>query len=268
MQKSNKTVLIAKNISDVFYHVKSVSNIQVLGACTQVEKIEEKSVSIRSIPELKLIEKKERYIDFGPAVTLNEILKFGKNKVPKILYDAILSIANKSIRNIATLGGNICAKGIKHTLWAPLLALNARIELKNQNETKYIYFSNFKEVPKGFIISKIRIPIDEWEIESFKRIGPEGKITENSASFVFLVSTQKDVITNIKIVFAGINVFQSQELENKIIGTRLPLNNKIIDEILKDAKIQYEAIFSEENKNIMLEKQFLNLINYSLYELM
>ena len=128
MPKS-KTVFISKTLSDVFYHIKSVNEIQLLAGCTQLKKIQDKSVSLRMIPELNIIDKKERHIEFGSAVSIANMILLGGQKLPTVLAKALKSIGTEQIKNIATLGGNICAKDFKYTLWAPLLALKIRMKL-------------------------------------------------------------------------------------------------------------------------------------------
>ncbi len=267
MQK-NKTVFISKSLSDVFYHLKSVSDIQLLAGCTQVKEIKEKSVSLRTIPELNTIDKKERFVDFGSAVTISRILSIGNQKLPIVFEEALKTIGTEAIKNIATIGGNICANDFYHTLWAPLLALNAKLEIRNPSETIYIPFNKFSKLEEKNILTKIRIPLDEWDIEIFKRVGPSNTINRLSASFVFLAKSQHGTIANIKIVFAGKVLFYSPEFENSIIGTKLPISKKNVDNFITKAK----EIYKEQNKvyddELILKAQFLNILRNSFEQLM
>ncbi|MGN0729170.1 FAD binding domain-containing protein [Treponema sp.] len=267
MQK-NKTAFISKSLSDVFYHIKTVNDIQLIAGCTQLKKIHDKSVSLRLIPELNTIDKKERYIEFGSAVSIAAVILSGGQKLPEILSKALKSIGTEQVRNIATLGGNICARDFKYTLWAPLLALNARLEIKSQNETTYIPFNKFNGLPEKQILSKIRIPLDEWEVEIFKRVGPSNTINDLSASFVFLADTQRGMIAKIRIAFAGKTIFYSPEFENRIIGTRLPLSIKTIDSLIDSAKKIYVEQNSSQDINLILKAQFLNMLRNSFEQLM
>ena len=267
MQK-NKTVLISKSLSDVLFHFKNTDEIQILCGCTgtDLDELREKSVSIRAIPEINMIDRHERYIEYGAAVTISKVISTG-SKLPQFLLDALKSIGTEQIRNIGTIGGNICAKGIKHTLWAPLLALNARLELKTPAETKFIQFNKFEGIPEKTILTKIRIPLEEWDVQIFRRIGPTNSLSELSAGFAFLVETQRGMIANIRVVFAGNTVFYSPEFENKIIGTRLPLTEKRIDELIEEAKVIYKAEKIFEKEPSIVKAQFLNLLRNSFEQL-
>lgn len=265
----NKTVLITKNIADVLFHLKNTDEFQILAGCTgtDLSNLKTKCGSIRSIPELNVIEKHESYIEYGSAVTISKMISTGEGKLPEFFLDALKSIGTEQIRNLATIGGNICADKIKHTMWAPLLALNCRLEIKNPSETKYIQFNKFDRIPDKSILTKIRIPLEEWDIQIFRRIGPTTTISPLSASFTFLVETQRGMITNIRIVFAGNKVFYSPEYENKIIGTRLPFSEKMIDSLIEEAKNVYKTEKIFEGEPQIIKAQFLNLLRNSFEQL-
>ena len=107
---SNHQMYYALSLSDIFYQLKSVSSIQIVSGCTQNKKLPEISLCVRNIKELSFSVKHERSFDFGPEITLSEILKIDPSKLPAVFHEAVKSIANTNIRNIATLAGNICAK--------------------------------------------------------------------------------------------------------------------------------------------------------------
>lgn len=274
MSKSNQTFLIARTLSDVFYHLKNVNGLQIRGGGTGKFPFAEKVLAISSIPELSTIEKKERFIEFGSAVTLSRILDVGRTNMSPVLYDAIKTIASESVRNIATIGGNICSgceeNGTqKSTLWGPLLALGAVLEFrKKPNDSKMIPFSQFKKVPEGYLLTKVRVPQNESEVAIFKRVGPSRRITEDSASFVFLADMENDSIASIKIILAGPIVFHPVEIENQILYTKLPLTRDFIEKKVAEAESAYDMKFSGQNSKRLLKAQFLNMLRYSFEQLM
>ena len=267
MQKNKNTSLTAKTLDDIIFHLNSLTALNITGGCTACTAEDVHSISVFRVPELCSIEKHERFIEFGPGVTLSEMIKVRKSNLPSVLYDALTTVATETIRNIATLGGNICIRNPYGTLFAPLYALNARLEFHKHNEVFYIPFSKFNEVPKDSVLTKIRVPLDEWEIEVFKRFGPSSILTDMSAGFVFLANTQKDIITNVRIVFAGKILFSSKEIENKIIGVRLPIDERYISTVIEETAeyLNEKNIFSE--KEDILKNQFLNLLRLSLEQL-
>lgn len=262
-----KSVLIARNISELLYQLKINKGLKVVGGCTRIEELPDKAISTFGIKELSQIARHERFLDVGPGATLSTLLAVGQNHLPQILYEALNCIANPMIRNIATVGGNICSPGQKLTLYAPLLALEARLEFKSQNETKLENLQNFKKVPEGFILSNIRIPIVNFDLSIFRRIGPEHSITEQSASFAFLVSTEKNAIIDVSLAFAGPFVFKSKTLENALIGHKLPLTRKDIDLIQKQVAEEFQHAATDQMISDVVKQQFFNLTRYSFEQL-
>lgn len=267
MTNNNEIIYSAKNVNDILFHKKTVNNLVIVGGSTYLDELPEKSLSIRNIPELSQISKHERYIDFGPAVTLNQIFNMGINFLPSVLYESIPTIANHVIRNIATIGGNILSKDSHLTLIAPLIALGTLLKFKFQKNIEIIPLLKFTNIPENSVLVNIRVPTEDWNIAIFKRLGPANKLSNDSASFCFLANTEKEVLINLRLCFSGPFIFTSNELETKYLGTKLPLSNSIIEDFINLAEKQFDENAKDIEYNPILKKQFLNLIAYSLHEL-
>ncbi len=272
--ESNKTIFLAKNIAELLYQIKNVIGLEIIGGATSIPELPEKALSARDISELKAINIRERFIDFGPAVTLNEIVNVGRERVPQILYEATKSVANYFIRNMATIGGNICAsvsapKAFKRTLYAPLLALGASLKFRNtENQmSATLPFSKFEGIPDKSVLVNIRVPADDWDVSIFRRLGPKRALENNSASFCFLAKTQGNVLSSVKLTFAGPIVFQDNELETKLLGARLPLNEKTIQDFTSAAAEAFDKAADDELSNPLMKEGFLQLTRYSLNQL-
>ena len=263
----NKTILYAKNTNDLISLLKNNQGSEIVGGCTIIEELPAKAVSTYNIPELCQITRHERYIDVGPGCTLSSIMDIGQNHLPPILYEALKSIANPIIRNMATIGGNICYKGNKLTLFAPLMALEAKLEFKNSSETKYESIRNFKQVPQGFILHNIRIPLVDADISIFRRIGHEHAINQQSASFAFLATTEKNTLNSVRLAFAGPFTFSSKDFENSMIGQRLPLSQKDISNIEEKVYVEFGKAAENQMISDVLKQQFFNLTRYSFEQL-
>ena len=263
----NKIVYYAKNTAELLYQSKTNKGLEVVGGLTKVETQPEKAISVHGISDLCQIVKHERYIDIGPGATLSDILAMGKNHIPQVLYDALDCIANPIVRNIATIGGNICSPGQKLTSFASLMALDTKLEFKNQTETKPESILNFKGVPQGYILSNIKVPIVDEDLSIFRRIGPEHTITDQSASFAFIASTEKNTITNIRLAFAGPFTFRSKEFESSIVGEKLPLTHKEIEKILEQVKEEFRKAATDKMVSDVVCQQFFNLTRYSFEQL-
>ncbi len=272
------TVYHAASVSEVQTILKNVAGLSIVAGCTEIARrqtgrslhLPANVLALARVPELRAITKTERYIDFGPSVTLDEILALGRKNVPDALYDAVTLTANPGIRAIATIGGNVAAKGQRLSTFAPLLALDARLEVRSPTDAEWIpmtrYFSNTgkesRHAPE--FISKIRVPTESWDISIHRRLGQSGIVSDRTASFVFLVKTQKNILADIRVAYAGKFFFRMREFENLIIGRTLPLSEKDIINLLDKA----ELFFGKELFPPSYERRcFFNMLEDALVEL-
>ncbi|MDD7417709.1 MAG: FAD binding domain-containing protein [Treponemataceae bacterium] len=300
--KNNSRFYQCKTLQEALYHLKNVNNLKIYSGGTTIKTdsnpnrldIGDDCLFLTNCEELKKIEKHERYITFGSSVPLQKILDLGKSKIPDFLYEAIETVANPIIRCRATLAGNICATDFFHTLYSPLLAIDTRVEIHTPTETKQIPISKFNGIENGQIMTSLRIPLIEWDIAHFTRLGLSNQISDVSSSFTFLAKTQKDSLTDIRIAFCGKIKIRSTELENSILGAHLPLSHKNIKMTLdKASKIFDEEVEYSIKKSLMdspnaeptpdlsqkienakkdyhpmIKEQFLNLLKMNLEKLM
>lgn len=245
----------------------------------------EKIISLKKIHELNQIEKHERYFEIGAAVPFAKILQ--TPRIPKVLFDCIKTIGSHPLRNLSTLGGNICIPDHKGCTWAALLALDARFEItslnkKNKEVKKIIKAHEFTSLEDNEILTKIRVPTNNWNLSIYKRLGKYDSFLDNCAGIAFLAETERNHIYNIKIGFSGFGeishkdeIFKhSKRIFRKrvkygfcsdLVGQKIPLDNKQIESCLNDA----EKIFSEKCPSCdpMIEQQFKTLLKSALESL-
>ena len=263
----SKTILYAKNSYELIKLISNNPGTKVVGGCTRIDELPEKFISVFGIKELSQIVRHERFIDVGPGTTLSELLNIGQTHLPQILCEALNCVANPQIRNVATVGGNICNTDYKLTLFAPLMALDARLEFKNQTETRNENIKYFKGVPDGFILSNIRIPILQPELSIFRRIGPEQKIDHQSASFAFLADMERNTLLNVHLAFAGPFTFYSKDFENSLMGKRLPLSQREISQIEDFVHQEFDKAAKDQMISDVMRQQFYNIARYSFEQL-
>ena len=263
----NKQMLYAKNVNELLSLLKNNQGAVIVGGCTGIEEFPQKAISIKQIKDFNHIVRHERFLTVGPGVTLSQILALGQNHLPQVLYEALQSIANPIIRNMATIGGNIFASGQKHALYAPLMALDARLDFKNQFEATSESILSFKAIPAGSVLTAIRIPLVDSDLSIFRRIGPEQGISEDSASFAFLAKIEKNSLLNVRLTFAGPFTFHSKEFENSLVGKRLPLTQKDIIQICANAADEFNKTATDKMISDVVRQQFFNLTRYSFEQL-
>lgn len=92
-------------------------------------------MNIRGIAELKGVTLSDGEIHIGALTTVTELLENSlvRQHLPQ-LVEACDHFASDQIRNVATLGGNICNASPAGDTLVPLLVLDARVELVSRSE--------------------------------------------------------------------------------------------------------------------------------------
>ena len=241
--------------------------------CTDTFELPESILSLEKIEEMRSITRTERYLEIGAMVRLSEIVALGKT-VPDVFSRTLLGIASAQLRNLATIGGNICSFG--DTI-APLVALDARFELRSAAASRWIpaiHFSTIllqqadRTMAKGELLTRIRIPLDEWnytEYHKFRAIdsGGEGGV------LILLVRNQKNVLSRIHVVFSGNTLLGNALLKDKngesfLQGKALPLDKKDANQYRKYwenylAVLEKPAAFLRAKIIHVIEKGILGL---------
>lgn len=106
-------------------------------------------VSLRRVPGLKSIKKTEEGYQLGTLTTPNMALKHQQLGADfPGFFDAFLAMAATSLRNMATIGGNITS-GVPCSDLAPVLvALNARVALDNGISRRELSVEEFILAPR------------------------------------------------------------------------------------------------------------------------
>ncbi|MCL2478722.1 MAG: FAD binding domain-containing protein [Treponema sp.] len=190
-------------------------------------------ISLENIPELRRIARTEKYLEIGAMVRLSEIMNLGKI-VPEVLKKTIEGIAGFHIQNMVTIGGNLCDKQYRLDCSSPLSALDAQYELRSSASARWISASRFSAtVPPALdpqeILTRIRIPLDQWNYSRYKKFKPPGS-SEHGSVIVFIIRNEKDILTDLRITYSGKYLLQNKQGQNNLIGKHLPLE-------LKDARL-------------------------------
>ncbi len=282
MSEKDSSVFFSNSLQEALSSMKNIAGVQPAGGCLEIMrgnsggliKMPEKLLSLNRNPDLKIINKTERYIDFGAAVTIRSILQLGKKNIPPILYAALKSIGNPAIRALITIGGHIAPRDFHFAAFAPLLALDAKLEVRTSSDTRLhslnSYFAGEKKtslrkskqvIDENALITKIRVPTDLWDISIFHRIGQRGIVSSETAFFVFLARMQRNILSDLRVAWASDTFFRSREFENSMIGKALPLSEKEEVAIIGRAK---EYVTAETIPDEYKRSCFFNFLENSL----
>ena len=136
-------------------------------------------LDISNIPELKVINLINNFIEIGPLVTHSRLIddSLVREYFP-ILVTAAQTIGSTQIRNRGTIGGNILNASPAADLLPPLIALRAEVELTSRKGKRVSSLEEFlagpykTKIQANELLTKIKIPLlgDNYYTD-FQKIG-------------------------------------------------------------------------------------------------
>ena len=186
---------------------------------------------IGSIEDLTRIHRTERYFEIGAGVTLTKLLQAGVRAIPTVLLKAIEDIATYPIRNIGTIGGNICVSDQRLSTFPVLFILDARVELRELGSGHWVPISRIVG-PEGNlllapteVLTRVRIPLGEWNVQVYKKISSGPRWDHWTISFCGVAQTARGVISDLRFAFGSMGrvILRSREIEAELISRKLPL---------------------------------------------
>lgn len=191
-------------------------------------------ISLQNIDELSRVSRTERYVELGAATSLAQIVDIGSTHIPAALIQAIESVGPTWVRNIATIGGNVCTPAPILTLVPVLQLLDAKVELRRHGHGRWIPIGRFHPVEGGTalreseVLTRIRLPIATWNVQVFRKFGRETDPRPQSLTFCAVARTGKGVLEDFRFIFGtGRSLpVRNKELEAEIVGRKLPLSDR------------------------------------------
>jgi CO/xanthine dehydrogenase FAD-binding subunit len=225
-------------------------------------------LSLDKLEELHRITRTERYLEIGAMVPLNRIIRLGKI-VPEVLIRCLKNISGVQLRNIATIGGNICFPERRLDTSAPLVALDAHYELRGAQISRWISASRFSSLPGPTalkpqeLLTRIRIPLDHWNYSIYKKFTDSSPELSGGA-VVFIVKTQKSTLTDIRVVFKTDTILRDKNSEAILVGKQLPLNQRDAEDFLENWNNFLSGITGLGD---LTRTELMNFIEFNIYNL-
>ncbi|MFC1938430.1 FAD binding domain-containing protein, partial [Chloroflexota bacterium] len=192
-------------------------------------------VDITAIPKLRSISFDEKDLRVGTTVLLSEL---ETSKVIQenytALFEAICEMATTQVRNIATIGGNLCNASPAADTAPPLLVLEAKINIATQSGIRTVPLEDFFVGPGNTVLAA-------GDILTGISIAPPSQ--HMGTSFVRISRTSSDL--------AKLNVAAALTTHNGICEDAkialgavapTPIRAKRAEAILKNRKLNQDAI--------------------------
>ena len=227
---------------------------------------EKKIILIGHLRELKEISIREGFVSMGAAVLFETIVN--NYKLPECLREGATEIASLGIRNMATIGGNICNASPAADILPPLYCLNATIVLSSVSGEREIPIKEFilgpgkTTIREDELLSSIRFPVEKFSQQVFRKIGTRKANALAKLSFCGLAGIKNNIINDIRISFGAIApmVVNDFEIEKKLIGMDKTGIKTNITGILEEYGHKIKPIDDQRSTMKYRKKVALNLL--------
>jgi len=189
-------------------------------------------VCLERIVELTGIREDEDGFWIGACTTFRHLLDNPRirEQIP-VLTKALATLGSPPIRNMATIGGNICTASPAGDTLPPLYVLDADLILNTLSGERLVPLSGFITAPgktqleRGEILTAIRVKKPEgYRIQHFEKVGQRKALACTIASMAALVKTSPaGVIKSARIAWGSVGptVVVSPDVETALIGNAL-----------------------------------------------
>lgn len=176
----------------------------------------------------------------GSMTTASEIAD--SPLVPYHVKQAASRMGAASLRNFATIGGNLGNASPKGDLPQPLILLDSSVVLRSVSGVRELLVDEFilgakkTDLKDDEIITEIKIPKVDYSYAMYKKIGTRKANAISKLSLSCLLTLDNnDVIVDFRASSgaAGPKVARSKEVEQLVIGKKLETLTENIDDIVK-----------------------------------
>ena len=242
--------------------------VEYLRGSNLLIKFERPILFLQNIDSIRGIkEDGDNNIIIGALTTFNEIIE--SDIIPDAVKESALGIAGPPIRNIATIGGNICNASPSADSLPALYSMDAMLVLRSKNSSREVKIKDFITgvgktiIRDDEILTHIIIKKRDYYSSFYRKIGTRKANALSKLAGCFLVLKE-----NSKYRFAisfctlGTTITRDENIENKFASSD---TKNWIDNI-EDIKNEYSLIMkprdSARSTALYRKKCALNLIEY------
>lgn len=190
-------------------------------------------IDLERLAELRQLKQSQGGISIGAMTTIHDLASLPEVRTGfPVLSQAASKVGSTAIRNLGTIGGNICHNEPGADLPPALLALNALAELRSRKGTSKIQLSEFfrgyfeTAVAPNELVSRIEIPAQPAGASGAylkHAISPEDLAIASVAVVVVAEGEQRQKAREVRIALGGVAPvpFRAKKAENALSGVAL-----------------------------------------------
>jgi CO/xanthine dehydrogenase FAD-binding subunit len=196
-------------------------------------------VCLGQIRELQGVQESDQGVFIGAcsshaSLLANPII----GKAFPVLTKALQSLGSPPIRNMGTIGGNICTASPAGDTLPPLYALDAELEIRSHNAARRIAIADFivgpgqRHLTRGEIVAGIWLQNNsDFNIHHFEKVGQRNALAISIASLAALLTvTAAGIIERIRLAWGSVapTIVRPADIEATLTGQ--PLSRETLQE--------------------------------------
>jgi carbon-monoxide dehydrogenase medium subunit len=234
-------------------------------------------LDISGIEELNYIKKNESNLYIGATTTISDLIN---SKIIReecnVLYQVAEQFADPTVRNRATIGGNLADASPAADTAPPLLVLDALVEVESREGRREILLKDFFIGPRKTVlhddemIISIKFKNDLINKQGcFIKLGLRQAMAISVVTIAMILKIEKNKVKDIRIAMGSIapiplRLFKTEEfLKNKEVNDDLieGAKNKIYDEVNPISDIRASQEYRKYVSGVLFKRAFKKLTN-------
>ena len=225
-------------------------------------------IYIAHLPCLKGIEETETTYEIMACTTKSEVAR--SNILPEYLKAPIAQMATPSIRNLATIGGNVVNDASVGDSIPVLFALDAEVVLRSIHGSRSMKIQDFIKgkyhtaLKSNEILEKIIVPKAAYDGYYYRKSGLRKASILSKLSVYVLYKMDDKKLTNIRVVLGALNdaPIRSKTAEAQFV------KDGDVEQFVKTYQALMDASDDKRSSKIYREEIASRLIEYYLREVM
>ena len=191
-------------------------------------------IDINDLNELKYIVDDGDWIRIGALTRLQELIdsEIVREKLP-ILYEAVYHMASWQIRNMATIGGNLCNASPAADTAPPLMVLEAKLRVISIEGERTIDVREFFSGPRKTVLKRnellkeIMVPVYKDYGYSYMKLGRRNSFTLSIVSVASLLKVEDNVFSDVRIALNSIapTPIRAFSVEKYLVGRKVTIDS-------------------------------------------
>jgi len=231
----------ASTLDEALDLVSSLNDFKVLAGGTDlVIDLKVRRYTVKNVVDISRIKELDYIADDGDRVRIGALTKLQsiadspiiREKVP-VLADAIREMASWQIRNIATIGGNLCNASPAADTAPPLYVLNATLRLVSKEGEREVPIAEFFLGPRKTalrskeLLKEIVIPHEPGCGASFLKLGRRNSFTLSVVAVATLVKVVENKFADVRIALNSVapTPVRARKAEEYLKGKEVSLDN-------------------------------------------